>query len=134
MRNSGSTSRLIGIFGALLASTLVGCASKPPAEVSRSELASVRQSSASIKVGDQKQAVLDAFKSGNKLKLGSSVIDGATIEEWKVEAYHDEDKRKDLFVRFLYFCNDRLVDTSDTRIDYRTNTALVEKWKSSVAH
>jgi len=115
---------------ALSATLFAGCASKPAAEVSKEELAAVRASYASITPGMPRQQVLDSFKAGNKIKLGSSVTGGATIEEWKVEAFRDEDKRKDLFVTFLYFCDDRFVDSSDSRIDFRTNTALVEEWKS----
>ncbi len=59
-------------------------------------------------------------------------IDGAMIEEWKYEAFVDKDKQgRDLFVTFLYFCNDHLVDTSDTRIDFRNNAQLVERWRKS---
>jgi hypothetical protein len=93
-------------------------------------MASVRESHAAAKIGAPKQKVLDSFKDGNKVKLGSSVAEGATIEEWKVEAYHDENKRKDLFVTFLYFCDDRFVDSSDTRIDFRSNPDLVKQWQA----
>jgi hypothetical protein len=116
-----------------LAGLSAGCSSKPAAEVSKSDLAAVRQTHAAIKVGEPKQKVLDSFKAGNKVKLGSSVLDGAAIEEWKVEAFRDEDKRKDLFVTFLYFCDDRFVDSSDTRIDFRNNIAIVDRWKASTS-
>lgn len=106
---------------------LVGCSPKPAAEVSRGELATARQSYSTIKPGAPRQKVLDSFKAGNKVKLGASTIDGATIEEWKYEAFHDEKNRKDLFVTFLYFCNDRFVDSSDTRIDFRNNHELVSR-------
>lgn len=123
-------------IGMVVALTMVlgGCASKPAAEVSKSELASVRQTHANAKIGDTKKSVLDSYKSGNKIKLGASVLEGSTIEEWKVEAFHDESKRKDLFVTFLYFCNDRFVDSSDSRIDFRTNHELVTRWKASLPH
>ncbi len=110
---------------------LTGCGSKPAAEVSKSDMAAVRSSYSAIKVGDPKQKVLDSFKTGNKIKLGSSELDGASFEEWKVEAFHDENKRKDLFVTFLYFRDDRFVDSSDTRIDFRSNSALIERWKGA---
>lgn len=105
-----------------------GCGSSPPAEVSKSELAAVRKTHAAVKVGESKQKVLDSYKAANKVKLGASELGGATIEEWKVEAFHDEKKRKDLFVTFLYFRNDRFVDSSDTRIDFRNNASIVEGW------
>lgn len=110
---------------------LAGCSSKPPAEVSKNELAAVRQAHAANKVGEPKQKVLNSFKAGNKVKLGSAVLEGAVIEEWKVEAFRDEDKRKDLFVTFLYFCDDRFVDGSDTRIDFRNAPDLVGRWKAA---
>jgi hypothetical protein len=123
----------VRIIAIILASAalVAGCSSKPAAEVSRSELAAVRQSHAAMKVGDSKAKVLESFHAGNKVKLGSSVLDGAAIEEWKVEAFHDESKRKDLFVTFLYFSDDRFVDSSDTRIDFRNNPTLVDRWKSA---
>lgn len=116
------------VVAALAAAMLNGCGSKPPAEVSKNEMAAVRQSHSAAKVGDPKQKVLDSFKSGNKVKLGASELGGATIEEWKVEAFHDEKRRKDLFVTFLYFRNDKFVDSSDTRIDFRNNAAIVDRW------
>ena len=116
------------VVAALAAAMLSGCGSKSPAEVSKNDMAAVRQSYSAIKVGDAKQKVLDSFKSGNKVKLGASELGGATIEEWKVEAFHDENKRKDMFVTFLYFRNDKFVDSSDTRIDFRNNAAIVERW------
>ncbi|MFN0010089.1 MAG: hypothetical protein ACKVS8_00440 [Phycisphaerales bacterium] len=118
---------------AALALCVAACAPKPAAEVSRTDLAAVKQSNASIKPGDPRQKVLDSFKKANTVKLGTSVIDGATIEEWKVEAFHDEDKRKDLFITFLYFSNDRFVDSSDTRIDFRNNPAIVARWQGAAA-
>lgn len=119
-----------GLIGLLVASSVVvGCSSKPAAEVSQSELAAVRQSNATVKVGDPKKKVLDSFQSGNKVKLGTSMAEGVSIEEWKIEAYHDEHERKDLFVTFMYFCDDRFVDSSDTRIDFRGNPTLVHQWR-----
>ena len=111
---------------------LTACESKPPAEVSREQLADVRQTHAAIEVGSDRDEVLKAFESGNKVKLGSSVLGDAHLEEWKVEAFHDEDKRKDLFVTFLYFCNEKFVDSSDTRINYRDNAEIVDRWTSGV--
>jgi hypothetical protein len=122
--------RLI-VLAAASAIAGVGCASKPAAEVSKNEMTTVRDSHASAKIGDSKAKVLDSFKAGNKVKLGSSNVGGATIEEWKVEAFRDEDNRKDLFVTFLYFCDDRFVDSSDTRIDFRSNQTIVDRWKHS---
>jgi hypothetical protein len=117
---------------ALGAALLAGCASKPAAEVRKEDMQTVRSTYADITPGQPKDAVLAAFKAGNKVKLGSSMVGDATVEEWKVEAYHDENKRKDLFVTFLYFCNDRFVDGSDTRIDFRNNPQLVEQWTKSL--
>lgn len=119
------------IGAALAAAMLSGCGSKSAAEVSKKDMVAVRESHAAIKVGEPKQKVLDSFKSGNKVKLGASELGGAVIEEWKVEAFHDEKNRKDLFVTFLYFRNDKFVDSSDTRIDFRNNAAIVERWAGS---
>lgn len=122
------------IVAAFSAAMLGGCGSKSPAQVSKGDMAEMRESHAAAKVGDPKQKVLDSFKSGNKVKLGASEIGGATIEEWKVEAFHDEKKRKDMFVTFLYFSNDRFVDSSDTRIDFRNNPEIVDRWRGASKH
>lgn len=114
---------------AVAAVTVGACSSKPAASVSRSELAAVRETQASIRMGDPTDVVLGSFKAGNKVKLGTSMLGDASIEEWKVEAFHDAKKSKDLFVIFLYFCDDRFVDSSDTRIDFRNNPALVQRWR-----
>ncbi|MFO0376177.1 MAG: hypothetical protein ACK51N_03925 [bacterium] len=120
------TTLLMCVMGCALACG--GCASKPAAEVSSKELAAARAAHAELKPGASRQAVLDSFKAGNLVKLGNSSMAGAAIEEWKYEAFHDEKERKNLFVTFLYFCNDRFVDSSDQRIDFRNNEALVAKW------
>ncbi|MCC6320561.1 MAG: hypothetical protein IT438_03895 [Phycisphaerales bacterium] len=114
-----------------LATLLCGCASAPPAQVKADELASIRDTYSTTRLGSSKASVLGAFKKGNKVKLGSAEIEGARIEEWKVEAFHDQKNRKDLFVAFMYFCDDRLVDTSDTRIDFRAQPELVDRWRAS---
>ena len=108
-----------------------GCKSKSAAEVSKGDMAEVRAAHAAAKLGDPKQKVLDSFTEGNKVKLGSSSVAGSTIEEWKVEAFNDQKNRKDMFVTFMYFLDDRFVDSSDTRIDYRNNQALVDRWKKT---
>lgn len=113
------------------AAMLSGCGSKPAAEVSDKELATARASYGNLTPGQSKKTVLDSFKTGNKVKLGSSVVEGATIEEWKYEAFHDEKNKRDLFVTFLYFCNDTLVDSSDKRIDFRNQPELVERWRAA---
>lgn len=109
-----------------------GCGSPPAAEVSKSEMRAIRGGYAALTPGAEKDAVLSTFKAGNTVKLGTSAIEGATIEEWKAEAFRDEKARKDLFVTFLYFCDGRFVDSSDTRIDYRNNAELVARWRDSV--
>lgn len=116
----------------LLAATLLsGCASKPRAEVSEKQLVAVRDAHAMLKVGEPTQKALDSFPAGNKVKLGASELGGVSIEEWKVEAFRDEKNRKDLFVTFLYFCNGKFVDSSDTRIDFRNNPAIVSQWSGA---
>lgn len=116
---------------ALLCISLGACSSPPPAEVSKGELAEARAGYAKLHTGMTRDQALAAFPKGNKVKLGSASIGGSTIEEWKVEAFYDDDKRKDLFVTFLYFLDGKLVDTSDSRIAFRDHPELVEKWKGA---
>lgn len=106
------------------------CASRPPAEVSREQLGATRAAHAALAPGTPKSEVLAVFAHGNVVRLGAAQIQGASVEEWKVEAFTEKNDRKDLFVTFLYFCNDRLADTSDTRIDFRANTAIVDRWRA----
>jgi hypothetical protein len=110
-----------------------GCADKSPAEVSSGEMASVRKSHTSLKPGTPRDQALASFPKGNKVKLGAASIGDMSIEEWKVEAFADQKKRKDLFVTFLYFLDGKLADSSDTRIDFRNNPDLVEGWKGNAA-
>lgn len=116
---------------ALIALSLGACSSPPPAEVSKSDLAAVRASYAKLSTGMTRDQALNSFPKGNKVKLGSASVGGATIEEWKVEAYHDDDDRKDLFVTFLYFLDGKLVDSSDTRIAFREQADIVDRWKGA---
>lgn len=119
------------LTSAIIASTLlVGCASKPAAQVSAGEMTSLRQAQSNLRPGTTRADTLDALDAGNKVKLGSAMINGASIEEWKVEAFHDQKNRKDLFVTFLYFLDEKLVDSSDTRIDFRTNAEIIDRWRS----
>ena len=120
----------IGVAAIALLS-LGACSSAPPAEVSKDELGAVRSGYSKLHTGMTRDQALAAFPKGNKVKLGSSSIGGATVEEWKVEAYYDDDKRKDLFVTFLYFLDGKLVDSSDTRIAFRENPEIVDKWKAA---
>lgn len=114
------------VAGALV---IAGCGSPPPAgSVSRSELATIRQKQASVQIGAPKAQVLESLKPGNTIRLGSSEVAGGTVEEWKLEAFYDSDSGRELTVSFLYFLNDKLVDTSDKRLDFRDNPALVARW------
>ncbi len=126
--------RYICLFAAGVAAAAIGgCSSPPPAQVSQSQLAATRATHQALKLGTPTRDVLSAFKYGNTVKLGAASLDGLDIEEWKTEAFRDRDRGKDLFVAFLYFGNGRLVDSSDTRIDFRSNEALVQRWKASVS-
>lgn len=124
------TAAMAAVLAAVLG--MSGCGSAPKAEVSRSELEKIRTWNQSITIGDPKAKVLKGYAAGNAVKLGSSALDGTTIEEWKAEAYHDESKRKDLFVTFLYFADEKFVDSSDTRIDFRDKPELVDRWRKSL--
>jgi hypothetical protein len=108
---------------------LAGCSSPAPGQVSKEDLAAVRTGYAKLHTGMSRDEALNSFPKANKVKLGSASMGGATIEEWKVEAFYDDDKRKDLFVTFLYFLDGKLVDQSDTRIAFRDQPDLVDRWK-----
>ena len=115
---------------ALSAALPASCGSKPKGSVSEKELAMIRDVSHSIAPGMKKSAVLPKFEKdgANVVRLSSTQLDGATIEEWKTEAFNDSKKGRDLSVQFLYFRNDVLVDLSETRIDFRNDPALTKRW------
>jgi hypothetical protein len=115
----------------LVAATLffAGCSSDK-AKVSEGDVKSMRSSYDQLSIGMSKDEALGTFKKGNKIKLSSSSIAGKSVEEWKVEGYHDDDwnKSRDMFITFLYFADGRLVDVSDRRLNIRDNPELVESW------
>jgi hypothetical protein len=113
---------------ALAATALSGCGSAPKGSVSEEELGTIRTTSHSISPGQKKADVLAKYQGANVVRLSTAQVDGATIEEWKAEAFHDSDKGRDLSVQFLYFRNDVLVDMSDTRLNFRGDSALTKRW------
>jgi hypothetical protein len=113
---------------ALAACMLASCGSGPKGSVSQKELAAIRETSHTVTPGMKKSQVMDKYKGANMVRLSTAKLEGATIEEWKAEAFNDSKNGRDLSVQFLYFRNDLLVDMSDTRIDYRADSQLTERW------
>ena len=122
--------KLMMVVVAGLAVALGGCASAPAGSMSKGELATVRSSQTKVRVGESKDGALKSYgDKANKVRMSSASLEGAAIEEWKIEAFNDDgDRGRDLFVTFLYFRNDVLVDMSDTRLDFRNNPALTARW------
>lgn len=117
------------MIGGVCVGGLGGCSSpKPIGSVSESQMKGVRSSFSSLRTGVDRDQALAGFAAGNRVKLGSAVINGVAVEEWKAEAIREKKPRNDIFITFLYFCDDRLVDVSDTRVDFRGNPQLVEQW------
>ena len=114
----------------IAAALLAGCASKPAAQVSSGELSSVRSAYTNVEIGDSTSEVREAFKPAHMIKLGSASIGGATIDEWKAEAFVENNTGRDMFIAFLYFCDGKLADMSDSRIDFRSKPELVERWRA----
>lgn len=129
---SYSVRRMIVLcVGAIGLACLPACSSPPKAgEVSTKQLATLRQTHRDVKAGASMKQALASYPGANEVRLGTSSVDGVTIEEWKVEAFNDSKSGRDLFVSFLYFAGEKLVDVSDTRIDYRGNPELVKRWAS----
>lgn len=126
-----SASRIaLGIV--IAAAAITGCASDK-AKVSRSDLQRIEASGQKLRVGMSRDEALGTFEKGNKISLSQSMMQGVSIEEWKIEAYHDDDwnKVRDQYIKFLYFANGKLVDVSNTRIDYRENPVVVDNWVSN---
>lgn len=120
-------------FVALLAGAamLSASCSSPKGEVSKGDLKTIRAAEQSISPGMSKADVMARYKKANMVRLSSARMEGATIEEWKAEAFNDSGDGRDLSVRFLYFCNDVLADMSDARIDFRGDAALVKQWAAT---
>ena len=114
-----------------LATVLGGCGGDP-AKVSKDDLQRVERSQENLKIGMSKDEALGLFKKGSTTRLAATSLGEDSVEEWKVEAYHDDDwnKERSMFVTFMYFMNDRLVDISDARLVYRDNADLVQRWRS----
>lgn len=119
----------------LVASLFAAACSSPPAPgaVTSEQLQAVRGAQQKVSVGVPRDAALAAFPAGNKIRLSSAQIGGVEIEEWKVEAFYDDNSKKsrDLFVSFLYFADGKLVDMSDSRIDFRSRPEIVKSWSGS---
>lgn len=121
--------RSIGaVVGVMAAAGLAACSSAPKGSVSKKELRDIKASAQTVAPGQPKADVLAKYEGANLVRLSSTQVDGAAIEEWKSEAFTDSDHGRDLSVQFLYFRNDILVDTSDTRLDYRGDSELMKRW------
>lgn len=112
------------------AALLAGCSSRPAAQVSSAELTTVRNAYASVGPGASETEVREAFEPAHLVKLGSASIGGVSVDEWKAEAFVENDTGRDMFIAFLYFCDGKLADMSDTRIDFRSKPELVDRWRS----
>lgn len=115
----------------LTLSFLVACAEGPAkAKVSKEDVQSTRSTFQSLSLGAPKDEVLASFKHGYELRMSASSVKGVPVEEWKIEAYNDDNwnKSRELFVGFMYFANGKLVETSSSRVDYRSNASIVENW------
>ncbi len=119
---------LLLVVAAALPLSLASCGSAPKGSVSAATLVEIRDASHEVRPGMSKSAVFDAFKGSNLVRLSSTQIETATIEEWKAEAFHDSSRGRDLTVAFLYFRDEVLVDVSDTRIDFRRDAAILDRW------
>lgn len=114
---------------AVTLSALAGCASTPAGSMSQKELAGVRTALDGVAAGQPRDRVLESLKPSNVVKLGTASVEGVAVEEWKVEAFHDEkDQGRDLVVRFLYFVDGKLADISDVRVPFREKPELVRSW------
>lgn len=117
------------LFGAaFLACALAGCASDP-AQVSDSTYREVRQAHSQLKTGTAKKDVLKSFDDANTVMLSQSEIVEVRVEEWKVEAKKGEKEKSELFVTFLYFADDTLIEVRDKRWDYRADKSLPDRLK-----
>ncbi len=122
---------MVAAFSVLCFVTLLcGCESAPKGSVSEGELKTIRGMAQGITPGQKKADVLAKYERANVVRLSSTQLEGATIEEWKAEAFFDSKKGRDLSVQFLYFRNELLVDVSDSRLDFRNDAALAKRWSS----
>jgi hypothetical protein len=121
-----SRSSLALLLAFTVASVAAGCKSDPSA-VSEGQLATARESAASLSPGMPKEEALGVFKKAAQHRLSASVVNGVSVEEYKIEAQHDQD----LMIRFLYFVDGRLVEISDRRVDYKADPLVAERWRAA---
>ena len=123
----------MGIIGLACAAMLLGGCQSDPGKVSKGEVEKVRQTSAQMDVGTSKDDVLQAYKGAGQYRLSSTSHKGHQVEEYKIEAYHDDDwnRSRDQVIQFLYFVDDALVEISDSRVNYRENAAILDRWVGS---
>lgn len=115
---------------ALVATVVLAGCSSDPAKVSKDDVARVEAAADDLKMGSSKSEVMSQLEYGQKKQLSSSTVAGVAVEEWRLDAVHDDDwsKKRTQYVRFLYFANGKLVQVSDKRIDYQTNPEVVKSW------
>lgn len=115
------------------ASMLIACGGSP-GKVSKRDLQDVRAAYNQVALGMTESEVASLLRKGSYERLSSGTVDGMAVEEYKLEAYYDDDwnKTRDLQIAFFYFADDRLVSISDSRIQYRAKPEIVAQWRKGV--
>jgi len=138
-----STTRLIGSLGTCaLALALTGCViavgnraypDGPSSERYYLETDSMRSlvsTNKQLELGMEREEALALYPAELTTLMSSAKVEGAIVEEWRVQAYEGSRKNvKRSFRRWLYFVDGTLVRFSEERIDYAVNPAIVESWK-----
>jgi len=116
-------------LGGCIISTDIGGGSKytrARTEVSDYKLDEIVASNTRVRLGQPKHDVLATYPAETLTFKSSIKQDGSIIEEWRTEAVS---RSNDVyFRRYLYFVDDRLVEMSDDRIDYREDPRYLDRW------
>lgn len=114
--------------------TLAGCVSNP-AKVSSSQMKTLQDAMPRLQVGMPKADALAAIPPhGFKNMIGTTSIEGGTLEEWSIGAFVVDTWGSGQVVqtleRYLYFVNDKLADVSIQPLQYRDRRDLVIEWRN----
>lgn len=97
--------------------------------VTSSELADVVAANRGLALGMSHDEALGRYPAELTSLRSTARLEGMEVEEWLVRAV---DRRTPaVFERWLYFCNGRLAEVSDERIDYRdADGESLHQWRA----
>lgn len=93
---------------------------------SSTEMNQLVESNKGLEIGMPRADALDLYPGRFLSLMSSAFIDNRRVEEWRADAVSRD--RRSRFTRYLYFVDNRLVEFSSSRMDYRKNRPLLDQW------